>query len=96
MNIILDRAKENPRWTLCRAAIGREPRAWEFMLWLGPRWKEFADSLSAPQGSLLSWHNRDRASDVFGWKSVNGRAVVDDRFDEWLEAGVRVGKWKEV
>lgn len=33
--------EENPRWTACRAALGREPEGWEFINWIQARWREF-------------------------------------------------------
>lgn len=32
---------ENPRWTRCRHAIGREPKGWEFMVWMAGCWNAF-------------------------------------------------------
>lgn len=43
--IKLNPEKENPRWTLCRAAFGREPKAWEFTLWNGEQWRRFLEHL---------------------------------------------------
>lgn len=40
--------RENPRWTACRAAMGREPRAWEFIIWINARWIEYARHLGVP------------------------------------------------
>jgi hypothetical protein len=33
---------ENPRWTACRVALGREFKVWEFLNWNRARWVEFA------------------------------------------------------
>lgn len=42
---------ENPRWTQCRIALGREPRAVDFMLWIQERWRDFEDAgLQRPTG----------------------------------------------
>lgn len=32
----------NPRWIACHASLGEPPRAYTFMLWLGPYWLRFA------------------------------------------------------
>lgn len=42
---ITGRDRENPRWTCCRRAMGREPQAWEFMLWNGDMWNRFLEYL---------------------------------------------------
>lgn len=34
--------EENPRWTRCREALGREPSTLDFILWMGRRWQDFA------------------------------------------------------
>jgi hypothetical protein len=37
---------ENPRWTLCQIAMGRRPKALEFMLWIRDRWYEYCKSVT--------------------------------------------------
>lgn len=32
----------NPRWVACHAALGRRPKAYEFLIWLPKYWRRFA------------------------------------------------------
>lgn len=45
--------EENPRWTVCRAALGREPEGWEFIVWIDARWVEF---MRGRPGARGQWH----------------------------------------
>ena len=35
------RSGENRRWSLCREALDREPKGWEFIIWIQERWREW-------------------------------------------------------
>lgn len=90
-DVTLNREVENPRWTCCRAAFGREPRAWEFSIWLRKRWAEFADSLGARHTPGSS-----RSDEAFSHNWFTNRVDSDGthaQFDAWLEAGVRADKF---
>lgn len=41
MRIPVDPSKENPRWTRCRVALGREPKTYEYVAWSNRCWAEF-------------------------------------------------------
>ncbi len=77
----------NPRWVLCAQAIGKnyllgQPdslTSLEFILWLPPRWQEFAVE------------NGCRDREQLGLKFGGEDQVL---FDAWLRAGVEAGKWQ--
>ncbi len=87
------RKDENPRWTCCREALGREPKAWEFMIWVQQRWRDYAAHLGVEarggeaSRTIASWH----------WFE---KRITDDEthkmFDQWLKSEVASGKYKEV
>jgi len=84
---------ENPRWTLCRAAFGREPEGYEFSLWIDARWRDFAQHIGAQRipGELAS-------TDVFAhfwWKKHLGSEEAQKAFDDWLKWEVEHGNFKE-
>ena len=77
----------NPRWVLCARAVGKNPllgqpdslTALEFILWIPPRWREFATENECQniEQLHLKLGDEDQA-----------------RFDAWLRAGVEAGKWQ--
>lgn len=69
---------ENPRWTACQLSIGRRPKGYEFICWIGRRWIEFAKTLGG--------------RDSYDVHRTFGEAS-HARFDAWLFAGVDAGKW---
>jgi hypothetical protein len=76
-----DAAVENPRWTRCRAALGRQPAAYEFIIWNSRCWTEFA-----------ALHKCKDTSQVM-FKLGAGAA---DAFDAWQVEGVRNGRWQAI
>jgi len=80
---------ENPRWTICRAAIGREPLAWEFSLWITRRWTNYATHIGV---------KRPSADNAFLWGYSHGSstAEIQAAFDAWLKAAVEAGKYRGV
>ena len=77
---------ENPRWTQCRKAIGREIRALDFILWMSGKWTEFARESGVDLANSPFYEHSSRAFLKFG----------DDThrlFDRWLAAGVAAGRW---
>jgi hypothetical protein len=94
MHIKLTPETESPRWTLCRAALGREPACWEFTLWIDQRWRDFSRYLGAQHipGEVAS-------TDVFShfwWKKRQGSEMAQQAFDDWLKGEVEAGKYQEV
>lgn len=93
---VLDPDKENPRWTLCREVLGREPKGWEFSLWIQERWRDFAKS--------LGWNGR---SDKWGelpsdwaitelWMAKRmDLAAAQRAFNDWLFAAAKEGRFKK-
>lgn len=75
-----DPEKENPRWTRCRAAIGREPLAYEFIIWNSRCWLEFCKSQGATRDTIR----------------LKLGSHTDVAFDAWQADGVRAGKWQDV
>lgn len=73
-----DATTENPRWTRCRAALGREPKAYEFIVWNSRCWQEFAETLGLR--SVDGIHARLKDADV--------------AFDAFQAEGVRCGRWQ--
>lgn len=69
------------RWQRCAAALGREPTGWEFVVWVGQRWCDFA----ALHGCKDSDAVRQRL----------GPEAIHQAFDAWLEEGVAAGQWKD-
>jgi len=41
MSVTVNPAVENPRWTLCRAALGAEPLAVDFLEWNEGMWSRY-------------------------------------------------------
>lgn len=72
----LFKAPTNPRWVACRAALEREFAPWEFSIWLGRRWREFA----ALQGCKDS-------NEVF----LKLGSATHGRFDEWMRSHIDAG-----
>lgn len=72
---------ENPRWTLCRQALGREPKAYEFMVWLSPFWVQFArlHGVRDSQGVELKLgiDETRRAFDAWLAEQVNSPKIPD-------------------
>lgn len=69
---------ENPRWTRCREALGREPSTTDFICWMGRRWTDFAIAHGCRDG--------------FEVRSRLG-PDVHPAFDAWLSEGVAAGTW---
>ena len=67
---------ENSRWTVCRAALGREPRGGLFMRWITTRWEEFAAALGVDQRTAS--HRQEQFD---RWLQSGGKLLS-------LEAGV--------
>lgn len=70
---------ENPRWTRCRHAIGREPQGWEFMVWMGWCWSEFRAHMGV----------RTNESGALRF----GEEAWQDAFDRFQDEGVAAGRW---
>lgn len=70
---------ENPRWTRCRAAIGREPKPWEFIIWVGWCWADF--------------YRHEGVKSFSEARHKIGLRRVHDAFDAFQEAGVAAGRW---
>lgn len=88
--------KENPRWTRCREALGREFEAWEFSLWIKQRWRDYAKFLGlADLGAAWSSHS-DRVFSWYWFEHKKTMSEVHDIFDQWLKSEVEAGKYKEV
>lgn len=34
----------NPRWVACHLALGRRPKGYEFIVWIGQQWRAFLDA----------------------------------------------------
>jgi hypothetical protein len=81
------RPDENPRWTRCRYAIGREPTGIDFSLWCVRCWIEFGELFSFRTTGYQSTRSAMIAAGV---------ADVDGAFDAWQEQGVLDGRWKEM
>jgi hypothetical protein len=77
---------ENPRWTMFRAAIGREPEVWEFVIWSGRRWRDYAEHLG------LRKHSSD-AVFVDCWGKDMSTEEIQAAFGAWLKAAVEAGKY---
>lgn len=61
---------ENPRWTLYRTVLGREPQNWEYIIWIHGRWAAFSKS--------RGYKNSKEARRVLG-------PDTDRIFNEWLK-----------
>ncbi len=61
----------NSRWVACHVAMGREPKPWEFIVWLRSQWIEFyrLDPEFRGEKSYLLAH---------------GVEATDREFDAWL------------
>jgi hypothetical protein len=84
---------ENPRWTICRAALGKEPEGYKFSLWIDARWQDFAKHIGAEHNS-----GEMASTDVFihfWWKKRQGTEVAQKAFDDWLKWEVEHGNFKE-
>jgi hypothetical protein len=84
-SLVEDPAVENPRWTRCRYALGREPKAYEFIAWNGRCWDEFC--------KFHSCKNTDDLAAKFYGLGEDVRAGGGS-FDSWQRAGVLAGQWK--
>ncbi len=51
-------SNENPRWTLCRKALGHDPKNYEFMIWISRKWREF-DEAHGLKGPMTAHYGRD-------------------------------------
>lgn len=71
---------ENPRWTRCREALGREPSTTDFICWMTSWWEDYAKERGYKDSSEM--HARLGPD-------------VHPAFDAWLTAGVAAGKWTE-
>ena len=81
------REGENPRWTMCRAAMGREPRAWEFALWNGEQWRRFLEHLG-----LKRVPNETASTTIFLALGVDeGQKAYDSWLLEQVEKGLTPG-----
>jgi hypothetical protein len=105
------REDENPRWTMCRAAIGREPEVWEFTLWTQQRWRDYAVHLGLADLAVgvVTKLFSDSGLVTGAWSSASTRisswywfekgitdAEMHKLFDQWLKSEVESGKYKEV
>jgi hypothetical protein len=77
----MTRKRENSRWTLCRRAMGREPKAWEFMLWIQERWAEFGREHGI----------KPRQGETFGGAAflILGEKEAQQLFDRWLRREIK-------
>ena len=81
-------SEENPRWRLCRQALGREPKGYEFTIWNGGMWDRFLAHLK------LKRIPGERASTtVF---LALGYEAGQDAYDVWLKAEVDAGRATEM
>lgn len=76
----VEQPAENPRWTRCREALGREPSNTDFICWTFSRWEDFAKERGCKD-----------SSEVRNKLGTNAHPA----FDVWLAEGVAAGKWKE-
>lgn len=81
----LPHGSENPRWTCCRIALGRDICALDFILWMSGKWEMFADEKGIPHASG-NW----RADDVFCTRGEE----VHAEFDAWLRERVEAGEFR--
>lgn len=76
---------ENPRWTACRKAIGREPECWEFSLWIQKRWHDYAAHLGLAELNAAYSGAYARVSSWYWFeKKVDGDELAR-LFNEWLD-----------
>lgn len=69
---------ENPRWTRCRHAIGREPKGWEFIVWMTQCWADFR--------AHFGFRTNDEAALRLG-------DAFHETFDRFQDEGVAAGRW---
>lgn len=76
----------NVRWTLCQEALGRKPKTWEFMAWIGQRWTDY--------GRM----NGVKVDAVVGTEKLRQKlgADLDVLFDSWLLHSMGEGLWRSV
>lgn len=79
---VLLKPDENPRWSCCRAALGREPRTLDFVLWMSGKWEAFAKERGVGSSS----------TDAFLALGDKAHAA----FDAWLRSAVEAGRFGEV
>lgn len=85
------RADENPRWTCCRAALGRTPTAYEFLRWNSLRWVDFGREAPPEIRARIG-----RGCVVGGPKWRDQLALIDGvhaAYDAWLRAQVEAGRF---
>jgi hypothetical protein len=84
------RSDENPRWACCRAAIGREPLGWEFMIWNGRRWVDYARENGIQRPARIGI-----CDEVFriGWDKGKTSAEIHAEYNAWLVAAVEAGRF---
>jgi hypothetical protein len=80
---------ENPRWTCCRTAIGRKPKAWEFMIWNDWCWAQLAKHHGIKCSSM---DNGYHLAAKLGWNNYQGA------FDAWQAEETNAGRltWTEL
>jgi len=69
------------RWVACHAALGRRPRAYEFIVWISAQWGRFAEAHRIAPGSWAAGAVRD----VLG-------PSADAQFDAWLVEQAQEGQ----
>lgn len=75
----LEAEEVNPRWVACHAVLGRRPEGWEFLVWTGERWRDFAKLRGWPCG--CPGCKADPSGHVF---FNMGLEDGQRAFDEWL------------
>jgi hypothetical protein len=69
----------NPRWEQFLRVHGREPKPYEFTLWIGDKWREYREHLGLQPSEY--WGNNPRV-DIKMTRKFD--VPVDDAFNEWL------------
>jgi hypothetical protein len=95
---------ENPRWTMCRAALGEKaldtghelvagemPPSAIFARWIQERWVDYAKHL----GVWGRVRGEDACSQIILSKPVGKPGNVQAEFDTWLKAEVEKGRFTE-
>ena len=95
----------NPKWVECHRNLGRQPAAWEFMLWNSARIREFA---ADPQTAVITEQRQEeyRKKAGRGWSSfstvgclfVAGHLTREGHvvYDKWLKDNAGKEGWNSI